>query len=116
MKIGIFFFSFMKMFQGTTKPKLSPRHYILISDNEEKRKKIEAKLNLKVVLQKTTESFQIHNATEIIFDSNYLDFKTIIKVFETNKNNHFTLKILSKSADFIIGSDSSFDRGEIILI
>jgi len=116
MKIGIFFFSFMKMFLGTKKPKLSPRHYILISNNEEKRKKIEAKLNLKVVLQKTTESFQIHNATEIIFDSNYLDFKTIIKAFETNKNNHFTLKILSKSADFIIGSDSSFDRGEIIKI
>ncbi len=113
MQIGIVFFSVVKMFQGKAKLKLPPKNYVLISDNDILRKKIEVKLNQKVKLQKTIESLSILNATEIIFDSNYLDFKTIITAFESNKTKNFTFKIRSKSSDYCIGSDSSFDRGEI---
>ncbi len=116
MQIGIVFFSVLKMFQGKSKLKLSPKNYLLISDNNNLRKRVEVKLNQKVILQKNFDSFTLAANTEIIFDQNYADFKSIIKAFETNKNNHFTFKILSKSDDFIIGSDSSFDRGEIIKI
>ena len=71
-------------------------------------------MNQKVELQKTTQLFPKNTKTEIIFDQNYIDFKTIIQTFETNRSNGFTFKILAKSADFIIGSDSSFDRGEVV--
>jgi GT2 family glycosyltransferase len=114
MEIGIVFFSLVKMFQGKTKPKLLPNQYILISDNDTLRKKIEAQLNQKVLLQKSLELVDTNTNTEIILDQNYLDFKTIIKLMETNKNKGFTFKIGSKSFDFIIGSNSSFDRGEVI--
>jgi GT2 family glycosyltransferase len=116
MEIGIVFFSVVKMFQGKSKAKLAPNEYILISDNEILRKRIEAQLNKKVLIQKSLELFTIKTETEIIFDQNYLDFKTIIEVMENNKNKGFTFKITSKSFDYIIGSNSSFDRGEIIKI
>lgn len=116
MEMGIVFFSFIKMFQGKPKPKLSPENYILVSDNEILKEKLEKQFNKKVELQKTAQIFSKSVATEIIFDQNHLDFKTIIQAFETNKNNGFTFKILPKTADFVIGSNSSFDRGEIIKI
>lgn len=116
MELGILFFAFVKMFQGKSKLKLSSKIYLLISDNDNLRKRVEVKINQKVILHKNFDSFSFATNTEIIFDQNYTDFKSIIKAFETNKNNHFTFKILSKSDDFIIGSDSSFDRGEIIKI
>jgi GT2 family glycosyltransferase len=116
MEMGIVFFSFVKMFQGKPKPKLSPENYILVSDNEILKEKLEKQFNKNVELQKTAQIFSKSVATEIVFDQNQLDFKTIIQAFETNKNNGFTFKILPKSSDFIIGSNSSFDRGKIIKI
>jgi hypothetical protein len=116
MEMGIVFFSLVKMFQGKPKVKLSPENYILISNNEILREKLEKQFNQTVELQKETQLFSKKARTEIIFDQNYLDFKAIIQALETNKKNHFTFKILPKAADFIIGSNSSFDRGEIIKI
>ena len=116
MKMGIVFFSMVKMFQGKPKPKLSPEKYFLVSDNEILVKKLEKQFNRKVELHKTLESLSKNTRTEIIFDQNYLDFKAIIQAFETNKNSNITFKILPKSADFIIGSNSSLDRGEVVRI
>jgi hypothetical protein len=116
MEMGIVFFSFVKMFQGKPKAKLSPENYLLISDNEILRDKLEKQFNKKVLLLKEAGLFSQNSGTEIIFDQNYLDFKTIIQALETNKNNHFTFKILPQSADFVIGSNSSFDRGEVFRI
>lgn len=116
MEMGIVFFSFVKMFQGKPKPKLSPENYILVSENEILREKLEKQFRQKVELQKTVDFFPKSTTTEIIFDQNELDFKNIIKSLETNKNQGFTFKILPKSSGFIIGSKSSFDRGEIVKI
>ncbi|MBC7845492.1 MAG: glycosyltransferase family 2 protein [Flavobacterium sp.] len=116
MEMGIVFFSFVKMFQGKPKPKLSPENYILVSANEILKETLEKQFNQKVELNKTAQLFPKSTAAEIIFDQNHLDFKTIIKAFETNKSNSFTFKILPKTSDFIIGSNSSFDRGEIVKI
>ena len=116
MEMGIVFFSFVKRFQGKPKPKLEPEMYILVSDNEILAQKIEKQLNRKVQLQKKEQSFAKSAKTEIVFDQNYLDFKTIIQILEANKNNGFTFKILPQSSSFMIGSNSSFDRGEIVQI
>lgn len=116
MKMGIVFFSLVKMFQGKPKPKSKPKKYILVSDDEILRKKIENQFNKSVKLQEINQSFSNKSTTEIIFDRNFVDFKAIIKAFEKNKNNGFTFKIHPESSDFLIGSNSSFDRGEVIKI
>jgi GT2 family glycosyltransferase len=116
MKIGIVFFSMVKKFQGKPKPKSNPKKYILVSEDEVLREKFENKWRTLVERQDITKSFAKNANTEIIFDQNHLDFKTIIQAFETNKNKNFTFKIIPESSDFVIGSDSSFDRGEVIKI
>lgn len=121
MKIGIVFFSFVKMFQGKVRPKSNPEKYLLVSDNESIREKLENKLqkniqrtileNGKIVF---SQSFSEKKNTEIILDANYLGFKDAIAFFEDNKNKSFTFKLLPMQGTFIIGSNSSNDRGEVI--
>ncbi|WP_333600458.1 glycosyltransferase family 2 protein [Flavobacterium sp.] len=121
MKIGIVFFSFVKMFQGKSKPKSQPNSYILISEDEALWEKLQQKLqkniaralleNGKIVFSQT---FSKDKKVEIILDLNYLSFKNAITFLEENKNNSFTFKLLPIASDFIIGSNSSSDRGEVI--
>jgi GT2 family glycosyltransferase len=117
MKMGIVFFSFVKMFQG--KPsrgfgtKSIPENYILVSDDESLRIKLEKAFEKPVLRKKSLSSLSNNKLVEIIFDQNYLDYKSIIKFLELNKNNGFSFKIYLKQTSFAIGSNSSFDRGEI---
>ncbi len=115
MKIGIVFFSFAKMFQGTSKPKVVPENYILVSDDNLLKEKIEVLFNKPIQLRQITQSFSENKNQEIIFDNNYLDFKAIIQSLELNKNKKNTFKIIPKQSDFMIGSNTSFDRGEVDL-
>lgn len=116
MKIGIVFFSFFKKMQGNPKPKSNQERYNLISENEKLEEQLEFQLKKLVKRQDIAQSFSQNLQTEIIFDQNFLDFKTIIEVMQANKSSYNTFKILPKSADFLIGSDSSFDRGEVVKI
>ena len=116
MKLGIVFFSLVKRFQGKPKPKSMPKNYLFISDDEVLREKLEYQLKKPVRLQNLSETLLENGKTEIIFDQNYLDFKAIIQAFEKNKKGGFSLKILLKSSNFMIGSNNSFDRGEVIKI
>ena len=114
MKIGILFFSFVKMFQGTPKQKINPENYILVSEDELLREELQNKLRNPIQLQKTSQLVLENKNSEIIFDQNHTSFKAIITAFEINKNKGFTFKILPKASRFLIGSDSSFNRGEVI--
>lgn len=124
MKIGIVFFSMVKMFQGTPSrsfgTKSMPNHYILVSNSDGSgeilRKKIENHFNKPVLQQDSEQSFSKNATTEIIFDQNYLQFKTIIQVFEANRGKGFTFKIFPESSGYLIGSNSSFDKGEVLKI
>ena len=51
---------------------------------------------------------------EIIFDNDFFDFKTIISAMQQHSNKYVSFKIKPKSCDYIIGSNSSNDRGEVI--
>lgn len=116
MKMGIVFFSLVKMFQGKQKPKSIPENYILVSEDEVLREKLENQWGTLVKRQDITKSFANNTKAEIIFDQNYLDFKSIIEAFEANKNKNFTFKIIPESSDFLVGSNSSFDKGEVVKI
>jgi GT2 family glycosyltransferase len=114
MKMGIVFFSLVKTVQGKSTPNFMPENYMLISEDLELREKIENQFGKPVKLQKLSDTLLENQNSEVIFDQNYLDFKSIIQALEANKNKGFTFKIHPKLTDFMIGSNSSFDRGKII--
>lgn len=121
MKVGIVFFSALKRMQGKTVRKHSPNQYILISDQEELKEKLAQRLqknidrlaleNGKIVF---SQSISKGNLTEIIVDLNASSFKEMIAFLEQNNNNSFTFKVLPSACNFILGSNSSNDRGEVI--
>lgn len=114
MRIGIVLFSFLKKKQGNPQPKRNPESYILISDNEKLGEQLEFKFKKPVKRQDIAQSFSRNMQAEIIYDQNLLDFKSIIQAFESHKSKGVSFKILPKSSDFMIGSNSSFDRGEVV--
>ncbi|MFK7000289.1 glycosyltransferase family 2 protein [Flavobacterium oreochromis] len=59
---------------------------------------------------------QVKKRIEIILDNNSFSFKEIIAFLEKNKNSGFTFKILPMNSDFILGSNSSNDKGEVYLL
>ena len=53
--------------------------------------------------------------SEVIFDANTVSFKEIIEQISIlQKNNSHTFKILPKNSNFILGSNTSKHRGEIL--
>ncbi len=125
MKLGMFFFSFLKMFQGKQQPKTNPESYILVSDNQIAKEKLQEALKKNIQItefenQKAlfSQTFSRKEPTEVILDTNYLTFKNSIAFLETYKSKSrsvgMTFKILPKNSNFIIGSNSSNDRGKII--
>jgi hypothetical protein len=114
MKIGIIFFSMLKRLQGKIKDKLKPENYILVSESPNKMELIqmlEINLNAKITNDKPDST-----QTEFIIDLNSCTFKQAIQLLETNKKDNYTFKLLPPNSNFIIGSNSSNDRGEVILL
>ena len=123
MKLGIVFFSLVKMFQGKPKIKIVPKSYILYSANEKLADKLRLVLQKKVLFHdlKTekmviSSSVKSKTSTEVILDNEFISFKECIVILESSKNKRFTFKIIPKSANFLIGSNNSNERGEIIKI
>lgn len=123
MKLGIIFFSFVKMFQGRSKIKIAPQSFLMYSSNEKLAKKIAFVLQKKVIFQGlkaeklvNSSSFRSASGTEIILDNEFISFKECITIFESLKNKGFTFKIVPKNSNFLIGSNNNNERGEIIKI
>mgnify|MGYP006166439367 FL=1 len=122
MKIGSFFFVFVKK----NKKGVSNRgidNYILISKNELLKEKLEKLLGKNVKLLSTSFKNELPSMlkrtdtyVEVIFDQNNLSFSNIISAMEEFKNERVTFKIIPNSSDFMIGSNSSNDRGEVVMI
>ena len=127
MQIGIVFFSFIKMFQGHSRIKISPKQYLLCSANKELADKLALIFQKKVSFHdlKTEKMvisslFNFSSKTEIILDNEFLSFKEIISVLDIlkkkSRSKGITFKIVPKNTHFLIGSNSNNDRGEIIQI
>lgn len=52
---------------------------------------------------------------EIIFDNNFVCFKEIITQMQQLKDSNFTFKIRPKHCNYIIGSNFSDGKGEVLL-
>lgn len=86
-------------------------HYVLVS------KKISKPLKdlFQKPIQLVSKVTEVKDNTEIIFDANILTYKEIITYISDPKiNTKAKFKILPKNSDFIIGSNSSKTRGEVI--
>jgi GT2 family glycosyltransferase len=123
MKIGIVFFSVIKRIQGRTKAKSVSENFLLLSASEALVKIIALLVQKKVGFldwksekEVNLSSNSMKKGTQIIMDNEFVSFKECIKIHERFKNKGITFRIIPKNADFIIGSDSSNDRGEIIKI
>ena len=123
IKIGIVFFSLIKRVQGRVKIKSTPKNYLLVSASETLIKIITTVVQKKVdFLDWKTEkevnlsSISIRNGLQIILDNEFVSFKKCINIHEMYKNKGITFRIIPKKANFIIGSDSSNDRGGVVKI
>ena len=121
MKLGIIFFSFIKKFQGQPKFKTAPIQFELYSSSAEMATKLTAVLQKKVsyhYLKTEKEVISCLNksvvGSEIILDNESISFKECIAVLESAVNKGLTFKIIPKNANFLIGSNNSNERGEII--
>ena len=67
---------------------------------------------------KTIQNFEeVFPNTQVVFDGNTLDYAKIIeKMLSSDVDTGLTFRILPKNARFIIGSDSTEQRGEVILL
>ena len=122
MKVGSLFFAFVKKNKtGPSNRKVD--NYILISENELLKEQLEKLLGKNV--KRLSTSFKnelpsllkgLNANIELIFDQNVLPFSTIISAMELCKNEKVTFKIIPNQSNFIIGSNSSNDRGEVVMI
>lgn len=110
MKTGSFVFSFFKKKQQKNKIKTIDE-YIFFS-------KTKTLLNLPKPTRLITsfEGFKIdeNKNIEIIFDVKSFSYKEIIKFMIENKSKKITFKNYFSNSNYIIGSNNSNDRGEVV--
>jgi GT2 family glycosyltransferase len=90
---------------------IKSKKFILISDT------INDKLQQTLAREIIRESqlFTVEKGTEIILDANFLSYKSIIEYISNDDlNEKASFKILPKNSSFIIGSNSSKSKGEVI--
>lgn len=114
MKAGAYFFTLAK--KNKSVPEIDPIEYILISDNAQLREQIQNTVRKKTTLVQVSESllFSTSQQMEMIFDSEYIGYESIMKIMEQLKSAKATFKIAHPKSGFLIGSNSSNDRGKII--
>ena len=116
MKVGTLFFAIVK--KNKTAPVYRPQHYILVSGNEKLREALHAKLEKSIIRTELIDSIlsMQNKKAEVIFDNDFVSFKEMIAFMEQQKNNGFTFKIRPGGSSFIIGSNDSNDRGQVIVL
>ncbi len=82
------------------------------------KKSLELQLGKPISYMASLELFkQIDNKNvEIIFDTDDFSYQEIINFMQSNKSQNITYKNFFPSSNFIIGSNSSNDRGEVKLL
>ncbi|MEM8521643.1 glycosyltransferase family 2 protein [Flavobacterium sp. PL12] len=123
MRIGILLFSFFKMVRRQNSFVTEPSSYLLYSSSEKWIDKLRSILqkkvsfyNLKTEKAVISSAGKSTNNVEIILDNEFISFKDCIHFLESARNKGYTFKILPKNANFLIGSNNSNGRGEIIKI
>lgn len=115
MKAGAYFFMLAKKNKAVAEK--IPQHYILVSEDESLKTEIEQAIQKTVAIANpgNLSAMEKLNA-EIIFDAEFIGYKAVISLMEKFKHPRTTFKIAHKKSRFAIGSNSSNDRGKIIIL
>jgi GT2 family glycosyltransferase len=121
MTVGTLFFMMAK--KNKKSPVIKPEYYILFSKDENLKIALEQKLNHKVErLDEYSDEFMqerhhvMSELTEVILDNDLLTYGQIIALMEKYKEKEYTYKIKPAGTNYILGSNSSNDRGEVIVL
>jgi GT2 family glycosyltransferase len=114
MKTGAYFFTLAK--KNKTIQEKEPDEYVLVSYDVNLQARIEKITQKKAPLTGDAGSMLMsaRQHTEFIFDTEFIDYKSIMSVMEQLKKTEATFKIAHKKSGFIIGSNSSNDRGKVL--
>jgi GT2 family glycosyltransferase len=112
MQVGSFVFSLLKKNQQKNKQRTIDE-YVVFSKAE-----LDFKLSKKVTYLTDLNQFrnQSKKNIEIIFDISAFSFTEIITFMENNRNHNLSFKNYISSSNYLIGSNNSNDRGQIILL
>jgi len=117
--VAIKCFLLFNSFRKNSIVKKIPESYIFISEDEEFRLVLEQKMLKNIVLLKDYKNYNFNlldkKSVEIIFDNNFVSNKEIIAFMQNNKNRNFTFKIRPRTTNFLIGSNSKEEKGEVII-
>jgi hypothetical protein len=107
----------LKTFKAT-----QPECYLIMSDNEALEDSITSKLNKNTVIINNIEGLRMligmaeKSTTEVIFDTNFISHSDMIQIMQDINQKNITFKIISRLNDYLIGSNTSEVRGEVIIL
>ena len=112
MQIGSFAFSLLKKNQQKNSVRNIDEYIVFSKAN------LELELSKKATYLSDFNHFvnQPQKSIEIIFDTTTFSFTEIITFMQLNKTNNLSFKNYIVSSKFLIGSNNSNDRGQIILL
>jgi GT2 family glycosyltransferase len=122
MLTGIKFWQTVKSLSINAKPKNSQQkanRIIYIGKNDATFAKIKTKIQLELAIFHQDISIKdilANKPNKLIFDINYLDYKTVFSVMEKLKKQPISFRFIPKSTNYIIGSDSNNAKGEVIVL
>ncbi|MEX2350522.1 MAG: glycosyltransferase family 2 protein [Flavobacteriaceae bacterium] len=92
----------------------APENYYLLSDNIGFMKKLSdaSGVDLKSISKSAITDESIADS-QFIFDANYIAYEKIFEAMEYLKNKENTFRIRPINCDFVLGSDSSNEKGEV---
>ncbi|MFN7046035.1 MAG: glycosyltransferase family 2 protein [Flavobacterium sp.] len=112
MQVGSFVFSLLKKNQQKNEVRIIDEYVFFSREN------LELNLSKKATYLSDFNQFenQSHKKIEIIFDTTTFSFAEIITFMLLNKSKNLSFKNYISSSNYLIGSNNSNDRGQIILL
>ena len=112
MQVGSFVFSLLKKNQQKNEVKTIDEYVVFSKGN------LEVNLSKKATYLSDFNQFenQSQKNLEIIFDTTTFSFAEIITFMKLNKSKNLSFKNYISSSNYLIGSNNSNDRGQIILL
>lgn len=110
MKAGAYVFALTK--KNTLGGVVRPSAWYLMSQNDELKAALEEKLS--VSLSSVTHVNGVKEGSRILLDANELSYGQIMAIMLSAKAKNLTFRIVHPRDGYLIGSDSSNDRGEVV--
>lgn len=94
----------------------TPKRYIVFSNHEDLAKKLSShyKVDFEMLSDAAVKNASIEHSF-IVFDANQLSYKTIFSLMRDLHKNKNQFRIFPTAGHFIIGSDQSDEKGEVVV-